>query len=90
MEEITVICTTPLPGTGIDIDKLPGNIQSVTVSDLARDGAASLLSAVDRRLGSVNFNDDLDDPFQPDILYRGFEASPVLGHRKASPSTKVA
>ena len=24
-------------------------------------------------------NDDLDDPFQPDILYRGFEASPVLG-----------
>jgi iron complex outermembrane receptor protein len=79
MEEITVIGTTPLPGTGIDIDKLPGNIQSVTVSDLARDGAASLLSAVDRRLGSVNLNDDLDDPFQPDILYRGFEASPVLG-----------
>ncbi len=79
MEEITVIGTTPLPGTGIDADKLPGNIQSVDVADLARDGAPSLLSAVDRRLGSVNFNDDLDDPFQPDVLYRGFEASPVLG-----------
>lgn len=79
MEEITVIGTTPLPGTGIDIDKLPGNIQSVDAADLARDGAPSLLSAVDRRLGSVNFNDNLDDPFQPDILYRGFEASPVLG-----------
>jgi iron complex outermembrane recepter protein len=31
------------------------------------------------QLGSVNVNDDLADPFQPDILYRGFEASPVLG-----------
>ena len=30
-------------------------------------------------MSSVNINDDLDDPFQPDILYRGFEASPVLG-----------
>jgi iron complex outermembrane recepter protein len=79
MEEITVVGTTPLAGTGIDIDKLPANIQSVTVTDLARNGAASLLSAVDRRLGSVNFNDDLDDPFQPDIIYRGFEASPVRG-----------
>ena len=27
----------------------------------------------------MNINDDLDDPFQPDILFRGFEASPVLG-----------
>src|SRR4029077_13178548 len=68
-----------LPGTGINIDKLPGNIQSVTAADLAHAGAAGLPSSLNRRLGSVNFNDDLDDPFQPDILYRGFEASPVLG-----------
>jgi iron complex outermembrane receptor protein len=34
---------------------------------------------MDDRLGSININDNLDDPFQPDILYRGFEASPVLG-----------
>ncbi len=27
----------------------------------------------------MNINDTLADPFQPDILYRGFEASPVLG-----------
>ena len=79
MDEITIVGTTPLAGTGIDIDKLPGNIQSATASELTRDGAPSLLSAMDRRLGSINLSDDLDDPFQPDILYRGFEASPVLG-----------
>ena len=27
----------------------------------------------------MSVNDNLNDPFQPDILYRGFEASPVLG-----------
>jgi hypothetical protein len=27
----------------------------------------------------VNINDNLDDPFQPDPLYRGFEASPAHG-----------
>src|SRR6202034_1637470 len=26
-----------------------------------------------------SINDDLDQPFQPDIWYRGFVASPVLG-----------
>jgi iron complex outermembrane recepter protein len=28
---------------------------------------------------AINFNDTLADPFQPEVLLRGFEASPVLG-----------
>ncbi|HEX4080792.1 MAG TPA: TonB-dependent receptor, partial [Rhizomicrobium sp.] len=76
---MVVTGTTPLPGTGIDIDKLPYNIQTLSANDLTREGSASLITALNDQLGSVNINDDLDDPFQPDILYRGFEASPVLG-----------
>ena len=38
-----------------------------------------MTQALDSNLSSVSINDDDDDPFQPDILYRGFEASPVLG-----------
>ena len=79
LPEVTVIGTTPLPGTSIDIDKLPSNIQTVTSQDFTREGAASVISAANAGLGSVNVNDDLDDPFQPDVLFRGFEASPVLG-----------
>jgi iron complex outermembrane receptor protein len=79
VETVTVIGTTPLPGTGIDIDKVDGNVQTITSSDLTREGTASVTAALGDRLGSVNINDDLDDPFQPDILFRGFEASPVLG-----------
>jgi iron complex outermembrane receptor protein len=78
-ETITVVATTPMPGTGIDIDEVPGNPQTLSARDLARRGTPSLLNGLQDQLGSVSLNDDLDDPFQPDILYRGFEASPVLG-----------
>ena len=79
VETVTVIGTTPLPGTGIDIDKVAGNVQTINSADLTNEGSASVTAALGDRLGSVNINDDLDDPFQPDILFRGFEASPVLG-----------
>jgi iron complex outermembrane receptor protein len=74
-----VVTATAIPGTAIDIDKIPGNIQILSAADLTREGSASLTTALNSSLGSININDDLDDPFQPDILYRGFEASPVLG-----------
>jgi iron complex outermembrane receptor protein len=74
-----VVTATAIPGTPIDIDKIPGNVQVLSAADLTREGSASLTSALNSNLSSVNINDDLDDPFQPDILYRGFEASPVLG-----------
>jgi iron complex outermembrane receptor protein len=74
-----VVTGTPLPGTAIDIDKTPANVAVLSSEDLTRQGPASLTRALNATLGSVSINDDLDDPFQPDILYRGFEASPVLG-----------
>lgn len=74
-----VVTATALPGTSIAIDKIPGNVQVILADELTREGSASLLQALNSNLSSVNINDNLDDPFQPDLLYRGFEASPVLG-----------
>lgn len=80
LKEIVVIGSTPVPGMKIDADKIPGNAQSLSSADLRQqDGSASIINGVANRLGSVNINDTLADPFQPDITYRGFEASPVLG-----------
>ena len=76
---VNVIATTPLPGSGIDPDKFPANIQTLGSSDLTRDGSPSLVHALTGEAGSVNINETLVDRFQPDILYRGFAASPVLG-----------
>jgi len=79
LPEVVVTGSTPLPGTAIDIDKIPGDVQLLSAEDLAREGSPSLTTGLNDTLSSININDDLDDPFQPDILYRGFEASPVLG-----------
>jgi len=79
LAQIVVIGSTPVPGLNIDADKIPGNAQSLNAADLSQDGAASIINGLSNHLGSVNINDTLADPFQPDILYRGFVASPVLG-----------
>jgi iron complex outermembrane recepter protein len=77
--QTAIVEATAIPGAVIDADKIPGNVQTLDAADMTREGSANLTGTMDSRLGSVNVNDTLDDPFQPDILYRGFEASPVLG-----------
>jgi iron complex outermembrane receptor protein len=79
LDEIIVIGVTPVPGFNVDKDKIPGNIQTLRSSDLSRNGTSSVLGALDQQVGSVNLNDTLADPFQPEVLLRGFEASPVVG-----------
>ena len=79
VDEITVVGTTPVPGMTVDVDKVPGNVQTLRAADLSQNGTASFIQALGTRIGSVNINDTLADAFQPDILYRGFEALPVLG-----------
>ena len=76
---VTVIATTPLPGTAIEVAKAPYDVHTLKSSDLERDGTPDVTGTLTARVGGVNVNDNLDDPFQPDLLYRGFEASPVLG-----------
>lgn len=76
---VTVIGTTPVPGATIDIDKVPSNVESLSTAALTQGGPASLLGALQGRLGSITLNDTLADPFQPDLYYRGFAASAVLG-----------
>ncbi len=79
LSTVTIVGTTPVPGATIDADKVPSNVESVRASALTREGTSSLLRALNNGLGSVNLNATLSDPFQPDLFYRGFAASPVLG-----------
>lgn len=76
---VVVVGTTPLPGVGIDIDKVPGTVETLTADDLHREAATSLTTALQNQISGVAVNDTLGDDFQRDLLYHGFEASPVLG-----------
>ncbi len=74
-----VINATPVAGSKVPLDDIPGNVQILSAADLSRQGTSSLTTALNSELSSINVNDDIVDPFQPDIVYRGFEASPVGG-----------
>ena len=74
-----VISASPLSGAAIPLEDIPGDVQVISAGELSQQGTASLTTALNARLSSINVNDNIVDPFQPDILYRGFEASSVAG-----------
>jgi iron complex outermembrane recepter protein len=77
---VQVVGVTPLPGSGVDIDKVPANVQSLSSGQLWPDGQNDLVpTAMARRLSQVNLNNEQGSQFQPDFVYRGFEASPISG-----------
>jgi iron complex outermembrane receptor protein len=76
---VEVIGTSPLLGSGIDRDKVPANARSFSPTDLGRSGVPDLSGTLSQRVPSVNVNDVQDNPFQPDIQFRGFDASPIQG-----------
>jgi len=69
----------PLEGLQLDKEQIPGNIQSLTSKDIKDSMATSMGDLMNSRLQSVNVNDYQGNPFQMDITYRGFSASPQIG-----------
>lgn len=77
---LNVIAPTPLAvGLGIERDKVPANIQVLPAPDVTQQGPSPLTSLLNQRLSSVNINDNEGNLYHPDIQYRGFTVSPVLG-----------
>jgi outer membrane receptor protein involved in Fe transport len=57
----------------------PSNVVSIDADDIAALHAMTLTDALNRSLGSAFLSDQEANPFQEDLYYRGFDASPVLG-----------
>ena len=68
-----------LPGTGIPLNQVPGNVQTMDASAVTTRRAATLAQALDQGAGSVNVNDTAGNAYQLDVNFRGFSASPALG-----------
>ena len=79
LSDIEVIGTTPLHGVGLPADMIPTNVQTATAEDIAKTQSLDLSDFMSRTLSSVNINSAQNNPYQPDIQYRGFTATPLLG-----------
>ena len=73
---ITVIATTPLLGSGVDRDTVPAETNVLKGDDLTRGGTATPdpVRALNEQVGGVNLDSASGNPYQPTMLYHGFEA----------------
>jgi outer membrane receptor protein involved in Fe transport len=77
--QVDVIATTPLGGVDLPLNEIPSQVQTATQADIQNSAAIELGDFMNRRLNGVYVNETQDNPFQPDVNYRGFTASPLLG-----------
>ncbi len=78
-QRVEVIGVTPLPGLDIPKDRAAANVQTARAADIERSHAIDLTDFMNRRLAGVHVNEVQNNPFQPDVNFRGFTASPLLG-----------
>jgi outer membrane receptor protein involved in Fe transport len=79
LPQVVVIGNTPLPGLGLPLYEIPANVQTANSDDLQRQQSLDLADYLNNTFSGVNASASADNPFQLDINYHGFTASPLLG-----------
>ena len=78
-DKVEVVGTTPLPSIGTPINQVPSNVQTGSSKQINQQQSLDLSEYLDNNLGSVNTSNTVANPYQADVQFRGFTASPLLG-----------
>ncbi len=78
---VYVYTTAPVAGTSssIDVDKVPASVNFIDAQGVARTGSLNIADALVQQVPGITVNEVAGNPFQPDVQFRGFVASPVAG-----------
>lgn len=79
LDLIEVVGVTPVAGTDVAMERLPYDVQSVDDVALSRALSPDLGDYMNRRLAGVTINAAQGNPLQPDLQFRGYTATPLLG-----------
>jgi outer membrane receptor protein involved in Fe transport len=79
LERVEIIGASPIPGTGLDRNQIPGNVQHLGSAKLRDAQAQNLPDLLRSQVGSVSVVETQGNPYQLEVNYRGFTASPLLG-----------
>jgi outer membrane receptor protein involved in Fe transport len=77
--DVSVVSATPLAGLDRPLSEIPAPVQTATSRDLDSTGSLDLSAFLNRRMNNVFLNEIQGNPLQPDLNYRGYTASPLLG-----------
>ena len=76
---VPVYPTTPLAGGDIEADKTPASVNTVDANQIKQTGSLNISDALLKNVPGITVNEVAGNPFQPDVQFRGFVASPVSG-----------
>jgi len=80
LEETLVIGFTPLGGIAQSLNQLPYSVQTATAREIDKSQSLDISDFMNRYLNGVQIAQSQNNPLQPDVQYRGFTASPLLGN----------
>jgi iron complex outermembrane receptor protein len=78
LPDVNVVAASPLGG-GIDRDKVPGTVQTLTSDDFARTESPNVAETLFQRIPGVSLSDPNGNGAAQQLSYRGFAASPLQG-----------
>jgi outer membrane receptor protein involved in Fe transport len=73
------VAMTPVKGSEIPLEKVPGGVSQVSSADIQRSGSPAIEDALQQNVPGVIISDVNGNPFATDVQYRGFTSSPVEG-----------
>jgi outer membrane receptor protein involved in Fe transport len=79
LKKVEVVSTTPLAGVGLPLEQIPSNVQVVKGEAMQEQKSLTIADYMNNNLVGVSINETQNNPYQPDVLFRGFTASPLLG-----------
>jgi outer membrane receptor protein involved in Fe transport len=77
--QLVVFPTAPLPGADVAADKVPAATSVVTSEQIQQTASPDIAVSLLKYVPGVAINEVTGNPFQPDVQFRGFVASPVEG-----------
>ena len=76
---VNVFATTPLSGTGVDIDQVPAAVTTIDSQQIQATRSPNIVDSLQTFVPGTDVQSVAGNPFQPDLYFRGFDASPVSG-----------
>jgi iron complex outermembrane recepter protein len=79
LPQVLIIGTAPLRELGQPLSEVPASVQTATSTDLKRQQSLGVADYLNNNFSGISVNESQDNPFQVDVNYHGFTASPLLG-----------
>lgn len=79
LPQVVIIGDTPLQDFGLPLNEVSSDVQVATAADLQRQQSLDVVDYLNNNFSGLNVSEGAGNPFQIDVYYHGFTASPLLG-----------